>query len=336
MVFNKELQISLLSISCVLITIINSVCIVVIVYSKKLRRKPPTILIANLIGTHMIQGICVLPLYILRTKSESQHTVVCDGFWFSYMLTFYSATISVFLLSVDRVLAVVLLNTYDKYVTKSHVLKVTIVAWSYILVLCLLPFFDLERTKALKNSVCNYLQPQAWTIFMLVANALLPYAFIVSGYVFVRLKLKQLSAYFSEHTKCKDQREYKKRERRNRKFKKRSKITKLTFLIILTYFLTWAPSIGYYLAQHLCVECFSDDYYKSEKKRIISFSMKYINFFDAMIAPVLYCYYHDEFRIEFKRIICRNRKNVSNSIDSNGFSSNTFGGDFALASVTTG
>lgn len=338
MAFNKELQVSLLSVSCVIIAVINTLCIVVIFNSKKLRRKPPTILIGNLIGTHMIQGICVLPLYIIRILNDSQNAVVCDGFWFTYMLTFYSATISVFLLSADRVLAVVLLNTYDKRVTQSNVLKVTFLAWTYIIGLCLLPFFKLQRSKALQNSVCNYLQPREWTIFMLCLNALLPYIFIVIGYVYVRITLKKLSTYFSanEAQNSGDQRERKRREKRSRRFKKRSKITKLTFLIVFTYGLTWSPSIIYYLAQHICLNCFSDDYYRSELKSIISFLMKYINFFDAIIAPVIYCYFHDDFRGEFRKIICRKLKNPADFLDSNGLSSNTFGGTFALAEVSSG
>ena len=330
MAFNKELQISLLLISAVVIAVINILCIVVIAGSKKLRRKPPTVFIGNLIFTHMIQGICVLPLYTVRVSSDSQHVFVCDGFWFTYMLTFYSATLSVFLLSVDRFLAVILLNSYDKYVTKENVLKVTAVMWCYVIGLCTLPFFKLQRSKALQNSVCTYLQPREWTIFMLVTNALLPYIFIVISYVYVRLKLKRLSAYFTAADKKEypnGQRERKKQERRSRKFKKRSKITKLTFLIIFTYGLTWAPSIIYYLAQHLCPSCFSDKYYASKLKSVLSFLMKYINFFDAMVAPVLYCYFHDEFRHEFKRIICRTEKGIfshskgSVGSESNGFSS---------------
>ncbi|XP_066930909.1 5-hydroxytryptamine receptor 1D-like [Clytia hemisphaerica] len=331
MTFNRELQISLLSISCVAIAVVNLVCIIVIVNSTKLRRKPPTILIGNLIGTHMIQGICVLPLYILRIKNPAL-VAICDGFYFTYMLTFYSATISVFLLSLDRVLAVILLNSYDKYVTMNNVIKVTVIAWSYIFALCLMPFFKLERSKALKHSICTYLQPRAWTIFMLTVNALIPYVFIVIGYVYVRVKLKKLSAYFAaaEVTKDGDQRERKKRERRTKKFKKRSKITKLTFLIVFTYGVTWAPSIIYYLVQHICTSCIPDKYYQSELKDILSFLMKYINFFDAMIAPVLYCYFHDEFRHEFKRIILRKEKTISTSSfisDSNAvstMSTNTF------------
>ena len=334
MAFNKELQISLLSISCVIIAIINTLCIIVIVNSKKLRRKPPTILIGNLIGTHMIQGVCVLPLYIVRVLSSSQNTIVCDGFWFTYMLTFYSATISVFLLSVDRVLAVVLLKTYEKYVTKNNVIKVTVVAWTYVVGLCLLPFFKLQRSKALQHSVCTYLQPREWTIFMLCANALIPYIFIVIGYIYVRITLKRLSNYFTatEKQTQDDQRERKRREKRSRKFKKKSKITKLTFLIVFTYGLTWSPSIIYYLTQHICLDCFSDEYYKSELKSIFSFLMKYINFFDAIIAPVIYCYFHDEFRQEFRRVICRKQKTPIGYADSNGLSS-TYGGGFPMSEM---
>ena len=336
MTFNKELQISLLAISCAIITIVNILCIVVIANSKKLRRKPPTVFIGNLIGTHMIQGICVLPLYTIRVSSDSEHVFICDGFWFTYMLTFYSATLSVFLLSVDRFLAVVLLNSYDKYVTKQNVVRVTVIMWCYVIALCTLPFFKLERSRALQNSMCTYLQPREWTIFMLIVNALLPYIFIVLSYVYVRLKLKKLSAYFTAAAEQRkdangnNQRDRKKQERRSRKFKKRSKITKLTFLIIFTYGLTWAPSIIYYLAQHLCPNCFSDSYYDSELKSILSFLMKYINFFDAMVAPVLYCYFHDEFRQEFKRVICRQQKGAATNSggtlasESNGFSLNVF------------
>lgn len=330
MPYNKDIQIVLLSISCIIITIINTSCIYVIYKSNKLRRKAPTILIGNLIGTHMIQGICVLPLYIARTANVADDNVqpyVCAGFWFTYMLTFYGATISVFLLSLDRVLAVRLLTKYDTYVTSKNVLRATLLAWSYILVLCLLPFFGKFMTvsKALSFSKCKYLQPSEWTIFMLIGNALVPYAFIVVGYIYVHKKLRTLSKYFADLEGTRgiplDQKEQKRNEKRKRKFLFQNKITRLTFIVVLTYGLTWFPTIIYYLLQHICVDCFTQKYYQSDLKRFLSFLMKYINFFDAIVAPVIYCYFHDEFRMEFKRIICRKKVRLP-TIESNGISYN--------------
>lgn len=312
MVYNEEVQISLLTVSCLIITAINTTCIYVIYKSSKLRKKPPTILIGNLIGTHMIQGVCVLPLYIIRTANIANDVIqpyICAGFWFTYMLTFYSATVSVFLLSLDRVLAVRLLTKYETYVTSKNVLKTTILAWSYIVALCLLPFFGryMARSKALTFAKCHYLQQREWTIFMLIANALVPYLFIVVGYIYVHKKLRKLRNYFSdlEHKKgiSLDNVEQNRNEKRKRKFMFHSKITRLTFIVVLTYGITWFPTIIYYLLQHICLDCFSESYYKSDLKKFMSFLMKYINFFDAIIAPVIYCYFHDDFRMEFKRIV---------------------------------
>ena len=303
MAFIKELQISLLSMSCVVITVINILCIIVIADSKKLRRKPPTILIGNLIATHMIQGVCVIPFYIARLIGNSQNALVCDVFYFTYMLTFYSATSSVFLLSVDRVLAVALFSTYKRYVTRINVTRATFVTWTYVIVLCLLPFLKLQRSKALQNSECSYLQPREWTIFMLCANALIPYIFVIIGYVYVQITLTRLATYFeaSINRDTGGHCEHMRHRKRSHSIKTTSK---LTFLVMFTYGLTWSPSICYYLAQHICLRCFPDEYYSSDLKNILSFLMKYLNFFDAIFAPVIYCYFHREFRREFQRIIC--------------------------------
>lgn len=305
----------LLSISSVLVTLINMLCIYVIFHSNKLLKKPPTILITNLIGTHMIQGVFVIPTYALRKANIdaglSVEKFLCDSFRFTYMLTFYLATISVLLLSVDRLLAVKLLNRYDKTVTRKRAAIVTIVAWIYIFLLCILPFIPFKRSTALAKSKCSYNHPSEWTIFMLLVNSLIPYIIVIICYKQVEKKLSSLHEYFVKTTITDSGDEIpsvkRKREREQRKTSYNTKITKLTFLIILSYGITWAPSIIYFLCQHIFPGMFHEDYYGSKTERRLSFLMKYINFFDAIGAPVLYCYYHDEFKLEFKRIVLKRK-----------------------------
>lgn len=304
--------ITLLVIASVVITIINSMCIYVIFHSQKLTKKPPTILISNLILTHMIQGILVIPTYALRkSKVFSNHfaeDIVCDTFRFTYMLTFYSATLNVLLLSTDRLLAVKLLKRYDSLVKRSSVLKVTVFSWIYLLLLCGIPFLPLIDLENSPHATCHYNQQPEWTIFMLITHAFVPYVFIIMTYVYVHMKISKLRQYFNV-LNAKDfqsKQEKKKHERQCRKVEFNNKITKLTFLVICIYGITWAPSMTYYLLRHLYPSTFSF-HYGSPTDRWISFLIKFVNFFDAIGAPIIYCYFHDEFRQEFKLIVMKTK-----------------------------
>ena len=88
------------------------------------------------------------------------------------------------------------------------------------------------------------------------------------------------------------------------------KLTTLTVKITLLYGVTWIPSIVYYKLVTITPEIFSDDFYGSDTEEIITFINKIVTFFDAVFAPVLFCYSSEDFRKAFRKKLWMRRKAV--------------------------
>ena len=80
------------------------------------------------------------------------------------------------------------------------------------------------------------------------------------------------------------------------------KVTWLTFRIVLIYGMTWAPSIIYYSIVTMTPDIFDASYYDSQLEIIFTYTIKYITFFNAAAAPVIYCCSHTVFRKEAKKL----------------------------------
>ena len=90
-------------------------------------------------------------------------------------------------------------------------------------------------------------------------------------------------------------------EAEREKTKNIRKVTKVTFIIILAYGLTWAPSIIYYILLKVAPSIFTKEYNSSPAESYVTFFIKFITFFDAVFTPIIYCYFHTDFRREFDR-----------------------------------
>ena len=130
------------------IVIVNVLCIGVIIASTKLRQKPPTVFILNLLVTHLLQGVFVLPVYALKkakTYPKDLYPLVCDAWRLSYMLTFYGTCINVLLVAVDRFIATRFAVSTTIRLTTARCRVICGVAWLYMVMLCLIPFLPLQR-----------------------------------------------------------------------------------------------------------------------------------------------------------------------------------------------
>nr|XP_047146666.1 dopamine receptor 4-like [Hydra vulgaris] len=291
------------------IVIINGACIYVISTSKRLLQNPSIILILNIILIHFFQGIIVMPLYSIELFNG--HGLVCGAYRFTSMLAFYGSCLSVFLLSLDRLLAIKMLTAYHVNVTKCRVLKSITLCWTYVVGLCLIPFFPFAK-KTSSIVKCSYNQPKLWSILMLVVNALLVYIFIVFNYVLVRQKLRKTNILLRESTNSRNS------GMNQGKCSKLFKVSKTTYVIlwlVLCYAITWAPTIVYVLVQRLSLapSIFNKHYYKSQIGAAITFYVKYINFFDGIISPIIFCYNFRAFRLKFKKINLKWSKSSNNS-----------------------
>lgn len=285
---------------------VNVLSLIIIFSCKKIRNKPPALFIINLIMTHLMQGVIVMPTYaIIKSKNYpiNWYPYICDIFRFTYMMTFYGTCINVLLVSSDRLLATVYIFSYRSRFRHKHFFLAIGIAWMYQLILCCLPFFSFERSQALQSSQCHYNQPNEWTIYMLVANTVVPYALILAMYLYIIKVMRQSLNDTENETGHNNERIRKgsianvmKHHMSNTRKAYNEKVTMLTFKIMFIYGVTWTPSITYYLLVTIQGDIFNAKYYDSVLEEVLTFFIKYITFFDAVAAPMLYCYYHDDFR----------------------------------------
>ena len=79
--------------------------------------------------------------------------------------------------------------------------------------------------------------------------------------------------------------------------KKHKQITHLAIMLSVAYFIFWLPSVIYFILLRVCPSaCFANSYKDSSAETYIGFSTKYLAFLDALIAPLIYCFYQEEFR----------------------------------------
>ena len=90
------------------------------------------------------------------------------------------------------------------------------------------------------------------------------------------------------------------------------KITKITSLIVLVYGVTWSPSIVYYLLIQFTPSVFSDSYYSSSTETYVTFFIKFITYFDGIATPIIYCYYHNDFKQELKNVLYKTNTIITN------------------------
>ncbi|XP_057311846.1 dopamine receptor 4-like [Hydractinia symbiolongicarpus] len=341
----KTATITLVSLLAILATFLNAVCIFVIVTSKKLLQRPSMYLIVNLLIVHFLQGLVVFPFYAAKKEkfeSFKQNQIICDGFRFSYMVTFYAAIWNVLLISVDRFLATWFVMRYREIVTKNRVIGIIALCWAYVLSLCLIPFNSEEYI--IKQSVsaynassdtrnttvfskvhakCRYQQSSLWTTLMLACNCVVPYVFVVLFYQMILYQIRKIegrsrsattsSSYSVENqTRVEEKRVLSKKTNKkceDVEVRKNKKLTYLAMFLSISYFFFWSPSVIYYILWSVCPNtCFSKNYKTSPEEPYVGFLTKYLAFLDALAAPLIYCLHHEEFRKIMRQKTGRNKE----------------------------
>jgi len=251
------------------------------------------------------------------------------------MLTFYGTCINVLLIALDRFVATKYFVKYSGYFKYRHFLLAVCVGWIYVVVLCLIPFIPLQKSVSLQEPFyCHYNQPSEWSVFMLMFNTVVPYFTVMIIYIYITRQLGVSSpspkVVYSKNNKNNNNNNNSKKNkdmarittrtgskdsscsiipvvessaklRSRKKSVQYKKVNKLTFRIIFIYGITWTPSIVYYSIVTITPEVFTDAFYVSFEEMVITFIIKYITFFNAAAAPILYCYNHGQFRKEAKR-----------------------------------
>lgn len=281
----------LLSISSLTLTVLNSVCLYFIATTRSLHQ-PSTLAIANLLGCHLIQGLVVVPSYIvkrLEIKDRNISGPVCDTFRASYLTTNYISCLTILLISLDRMLAIQKPLKYRSKMTNNKICIAIIACWLYALTLCSLPFIPFGKPS---RSGCTYLPQKEWTIAMLTINTLIPFIIIMYCYYLIfktARRSRRLRPSLCEHTAQRS-------TRNTSNTASELNIAKISSIIVSAYLFCWGPSFVYYFLASTCPDCFSKTYEDSKLEQIITFLMKYFTFLNGIIAPIIYCLTHNGFK----------------------------------------
>ena len=301
----------ILIITAIIVSLINIYCVIIIIYNKKLSSSSHMTIFSLLVG-HAIQGLLVIPCYAAKRSGIYKYTVVCDIFRFSYLFTNYACCLSVLVISVDRFIGVQFPLHYKAWVTSKRLARILLCVWTYVLILCLLPFAPSDSME------CKYNPQKWWVMMMLIGNTLLPFVIIIACYVVIFKKVK--SVLVSRQSRSNNLMEQDLSSSKARKLNGYTKVqikrTKLTFLIVGAYVLCWGPSFVYNLLLTLCPDtCFSGTYRDSEVERIVGFVTKLLTFIDGIIAPTIYCWSNANFTTMRRTFVLRLRKRFTTEED---------------------
>ncbi|XP_047142363.1 beta-1 adrenergic receptor [Hydra vulgaris] len=278
-----------LSFLAFLVISINSYCLVIILLSQKLH-KSSNIAVSSLIFAHLIQGLFVIPLYILK-RSNVQSSLVCDLYRFSYMLTNYAACLSLLIITLDRFLHLKMPFKYRVYSTVYRMRIVLLCMWIYTLGLCLIPFAN-------KTSNCYYNPTDVWTASMLICNTCVPFFIAITLYIMIFKKAWNIQK--------------RKRINKNLKFTYLNKSIRV-FLIIFCFLICWGPSCVYYLLNSLCYSlCFNKKYHNTSIENGVTLFMKIMTFLDGIVAPLLYCVGNRSFKSASRMTTTRFKMTLKN------------------------
>jgi len=204
------------------------------------------------------------------------------------MLTFYGTCINVMLVAIDRFIFVQFALSNRIKVTRRACVKLCVVCWLYIGFLCIIPFFPVRRSFVLEGSKCKYNQPAEWTASMLIGNCAVP--FLIISVCYARIVAINQTRFNNMQAKLQQ------RRLSDRSTCIQDKLNKLKIRITFLYAVTWIPSIIYYSIITLRPETFSKEFYTSDLESVVVFVKKFITFFDAVFAPLIYCYHSTEFK----------------------------------------
>lgn len=272
----------LLVILCLIVIVLNSICIYVIVKTPSLHQHS-VYAIANLLSIHLLQGLFVIPAYIVKRFEIKQKSIsgpVCDWFRLSYMITNYAACLTLLLMTADRLCAIKWPLVYRANATTSKIAVAIAGIWMYVIALCVIPFFNDGPSR----SGCHYRPSKEWSIAMLSVNTFLPMILIICFYVviFVTARYSRHCATIENQTLV------------------AIRIAKISAAVISTFLLCWGPSFVYYFLMSVCPTCFSSSYNNSTTEKTMTFLMKFLTFLDGVFAPVIYCLNHRGFQSGFQ------------------------------------
>lgn len=317
----------------VVYTVFNILTLSVFCLDKQLRRRPANYPIVSFLIGSAVQGMIPTPLYIYKVlKHRYSYEVprwLCDTYRFPYIFCGHIMEFSIMVISFDRLIAVVFPFNYHKQVTKFRMVVVQTIGWMITVGIDIIPFFSRVR----KSEECHYVPTRLWGLLVIIFYNILPFCVVVINYSLIWKVARTLAVEDKKREEsmkrncinapikdgCKDtttenliskhrSESHMHKTMSKLKFTFEMKATKTSLAIVGVYLVCWIPMGIFFMADHFCYNCISDKENLKDARRAV----KILAFSSSILAPLIYCWWNQEFRNGVKRL-----KSRASSKDSN-------------------
>ncbi|XP_057301971.1 alpha-1A adrenergic receptor-like [Hydractinia symbiolongicarpus] len=294
-------------------SVFNIITIVIVLIDRKLRNSITNRPILSFLFASTIQGLLPSPFYVYKKLEQEDHIPnwICDGYRLPYFFCGHVMKISLVLISIDRLLAVRYPFKYEKFISKFKMTATLLLLWVVTLVIDILPFFIGDRN----DGFCEYIPTRSWGLSVIIVYNLISFCIILINYILIwivaakfafkdkslkirienkenrdsRLSQKSGSKVGEEDNNRENEKSY---VSKRLKFAFEMKATKTSLALIAVYVFCWGPLGVFYMIDHFCYNCLSDD----DDLKLTRAFVKLLSFSSSILAPIVYCWWNRDFR----------------------------------------
>ena len=306
----------------------NVVSLFVMLATPRLRRRVSNLPVISFLIGSAIQGAIPAPLYIykiLAHRSGNEPGWLCDVYRFQYIFCVHIMEISIMILSMERLWAIKFPLTFPKYLKRKNLIFILGSAWFITIIIDTLPFFKRNKDG---NDNCTYVPDASWGLCVIIFYNILPFVAVVGCYAVIwkvayafaikdqrRAESLNFNQYQQNGSLINDNSDAggdvgagKCRNRSKQSYQKvlrltlEIKATKTSLAIAAVFLVCWLPMGIFYMADHFCHNCISEDSSFKMARRIV----KILAFSSSLLAPLVYCWWSETFRKSAKRMFRRN------------------------------
>ena len=237
---------------------------------------------------------------------------------------FFSSTMNLLALTVERYLGIVHPFTYDRYVTRRRTKVLIVVEWIFGSVLsgaALVPSSGMVDGGKTCTTYSIFPSLLAWRVYgasWFIINMIIPVVIIVYSYGRILLFLHKNERTMSDFSN---------RERDAKARQARNNVLRTCFIVAVCYFICWAPNVIHFFVYNLGVRVsFTTPLYH------LTAIMVYLN---GCINPVIYAAQFKQFQTGFLELVCRCRRSRSEGDNDNSTASRTNTKETHVSSVSS-
>lgn len=314
--------------TAIILLFFNFISLFVLLITPKLRHRVSNMPVISFLIGSALQGAIPAPFYIykiLAHRSGNEPGWLCDMYRFQYIFCVHIMEVSIMILSFERFCAVRFPFKYPTLFTRRNLSIVLGIAWITTLIVDLLPFLN---SKDVAGDQCSYIPTPTWGLCVIIFYNILPCVtvFVCYGMIWrtaygFALTDRKRAESLQSNQQCtlinkddtsahKETLSSKHSYQKTLKFTLEIKATKTSLAIVAVFLICWLPMGIFYMADHFCHNCISDN----EKLKHARRAVKLLAFSSSLITPLVYCWWNKEFR-EQARIVFRGKKHSHQIID---------------------